>query len=81
MCFKLETEPLFITHSSQNPGGIVGETSGMQNTDEPPVQVVLTLMGVDQLAIIGRFKGYSHSVDGEISADEVILEGARGHHR
>jgi hypothetical protein len=70
----VEAEPLLITYGPQHTGGVINEAFAMKDTNEFAFKVLLSLEGINQLAEAVWIEMDGHSIDGEITPLQVILD-------
>ena len=69
-----EAEPALVAHRAEDARRVVDERLVVEDTDDSLVEVGLSAVGIDELAVPGRLQREGHRVDREVAAEEILLD-------
>ena len=69
-----KAEPALVAHRAEDARRVVDERLVVEDADDSLVEVGLSAVGIDELAVPGRLQREGHRVDREVAAKEILLD-------
>ena len=72
-----KAEPALVAHRAEDARRVVDERLVVEDADDSLVEIGLSVIGIDELAVAARLQREGHRVDREVAAEEILLDAGR----